>query len=67
MVHPFITLLAIVVTGNHYWIDAAIAGVLVVAAVSCWPGGVAHPVERPTPSRLASGGGDAACAQAAVR
>jgi hypothetical protein len=39
MAHPVITLLAIVVTGNHYWIDAAVAGVLVVAAVGWWPGG----------------------------
>ena len=39
MVHPVITLLAIVVTGNHYWIDAAVAGALVVAAVAWWPGG----------------------------
>ena len=39
MAHPMITLLAIVVTGNHYWIDAAVAGVLVVAAVAWWPGG----------------------------
>jgi PAP2 superfamily len=37
MAHPFVTLLAIVVTGNHYWIDAAVAGVLVVAAVGWWP------------------------------
>ena len=31
MLHPAITLLAIVATGNHYWIDAAVAGVLVAA------------------------------------
>ena len=37
MAHPIVTLLAIVVTGNHYWIDAAVAGVLVVAAVGWWP------------------------------
>ena len=36
MAHPIITLLAIVVTGNHYWIDAAVAGVLVLAAVGWW-------------------------------
>jgi hypothetical protein len=39
MAHPVITLLAIVVTGNHYWLDAAVAGVLVVAAVGWRPGG----------------------------
>ncbi len=33
MVHPAITVLAIVATGNHYWIDAAVAGLLVMAAV----------------------------------
>lgn len=32
--HPAITLLAIVATANHYWIDAAVAGVLVVAAAA---------------------------------
>jgi hypothetical protein len=39
MAHPLITLLAIVATGNHYWLDAAVAAVLVVAAVGWWPGG----------------------------
>ena len=34
MIHPAITLLAIVATANHYWLDAAIAGVLVVAAAA---------------------------------
>jgi len=32
------TLLAIVVTGNHYRADAAVAGALVVAAMVWWPG-----------------------------
>jgi hypothetical protein len=31
--HPAITLLAIVATGNHYWSDAAVAGLLVLIAV----------------------------------
>ena len=39
MAHPFITLLAIVVTGNHYWIDAGVAALLVAVAVGWWPGG----------------------------
>ncbi len=30
LLHPFVTLVAIVGTGNHYWIDAAVAFVLVV-------------------------------------
>lgn len=31
MIHPLVTLLAIVATGNHYWTDAAIATLLVAA------------------------------------
>jgi hypothetical protein len=31
MLHPAVTLLAIVATGNHYWTDAAVAGVLAAA------------------------------------
>jgi PAP2 superfamily protein len=34
MLHPAITLLAIVATANHYWLDAAVAGVLVVGAAA---------------------------------
>jgi hypothetical protein len=37
--HPMITLLVIVGTGNHYWTDAAVAGVLLLAteyAVQTW-------------------------------
>src|SRR4029453_10378434 len=30
--HPFLTLMAIVVTGNHYWADALVALVLVAMA-----------------------------------
>jgi hypothetical protein len=30
-IHPFLTLIAIVATGNHYWFDAAVALVLIVA------------------------------------
>ncbi|HYJ69505.1 MAG TPA: phosphatase PAP2 family protein [Nocardioidaceae bacterium] len=30
--HPMITLLVIVATGNHYWTDAAVAGVLLIGA-----------------------------------
>jgi hypothetical protein len=32
VLHPGITLLAIVATANHYWLDAIVAGVLVVVA-----------------------------------
>ncbi len=34
MLHPAITLLAIVATANHYWLDAAVAGVLVVGVAA---------------------------------
>lgn len=34
LLHPGITLLAIVATANHYWIDAAVAMVLVIAAAA---------------------------------
>ena len=33
VLHPVITLLAIVATANHYWIDAMVGGALVVAAI----------------------------------
>ena len=36
MLHPMITLLAIVATGNHYFADAAVAAMLVVAAGSAF-------------------------------
>jgi hypothetical protein len=38
-VHPAITLFAIVATGNHYWMDAIVAGLLVAlvgAAIAVW-------------------------------
>jgi hypothetical protein len=33
LVHPVVTLLAIVATANHYWLDAIVAGALVTVAV----------------------------------
>ncbi|MGE0309578.1 MAG: phosphatase PAP2 family protein [Acidimicrobiia bacterium] len=33
VLHPIVTLLAIVATANHYWMDAIVAGVLVALAV----------------------------------
>lgn len=33
VVHPVMTLIAIVATANHYWLDAAVAGVLMVLAL----------------------------------
>jgi PAP2 superfamily len=48
--HPTITLLVIVGTGNHYWADAAVAGVLLFASeriVRTWKGvGREAPVAR---------------------
>ena len=41
--HPAITLLAIVATANHYWLDAAVAGVLVAVAGARHPPLGAHP------------------------
>lgn len=35
LAHPAVTLVAIVATANHYWLDAIVGGVLVAAAV-CW-------------------------------
>ncbi|MDN5851910.1 MAG: phosphatase PAP2 family protein [Actinomycetia bacterium] len=49
VLHPVITLVVIVGTGNHYWLDAAVAGVLIVVvdhAVRRWRpvGSLARPV-----------------------
>jgi PAP2 superfamily protein len=37
--HPIITLLVIVGTGNHYWLDAAVAGALIIGTervINAW-------------------------------
>jgi hypothetical protein len=34
LIHPFLTLMAIVATANHYWLDAAIAALLVVCSAA---------------------------------
>jgi hypothetical protein len=36
LVHPILMALAIVATANHWWIDAAAAGVLIVAAIGLY-------------------------------
>jgi hypothetical protein len=50
LVHPTITLLAIVATANHYWIDAAVALVIVAAAAlvihRCRLAGASHSLAR---------------------
>jgi PAP2 superfamily len=45
VLHPVVTLLAIVATANHYWADATVGGILVAVAVS-----VSSLVKRPTPA-----------------
>ena len=45
VLHPIVTLLAIVATANHYWADAAVGGILVAAAIS-----IGYLVKRPTPA-----------------
>ena len=55
--HPTFTLLAIVGTGNHYWLDAIVAGALVVALGVPF---LRDPrLRRPPVSRRASNGADA--------
>jgi hypothetical protein len=34
VVHPAMTLAAIVITANHYWLDAMVAAVLIAAAMA---------------------------------
>ena len=34
MLHPFLTLAAIIITANHYWLDAAVALCIFLAAVN---------------------------------
>jgi hypothetical protein len=49
LLHPVITLVVVVVTGNHYWLDAIVATALlgvVAAAQSAWKP-AARPVPRP--------------------
>ena len=42
VLHPVLTLIAIVATGNHFWIDAVVAAALVVLALGLWPALLAH-------------------------
>ena len=62
VLHPVVTLLVVVVTGNHYWLDAA---------VGCLLAGTALVVLRPVPARegdrvVTLPGGDARTAPAAA-
>jgi hypothetical protein len=60
--HPVITLAAIVLTANHYWLDALVALGLVLAALAVAPAGArmpgepAPPAESPPPAPTLSPG-----------
>jgi membrane-associated phospholipid phosphatase len=43
LVHPAITLLVVVVTGNHYWLDAIVAAALLGVVAALLPGRLAVP------------------------
>jgi hypothetical protein len=58
LAHPALTLLVVVVTGNHYWMDGIVAGALLVAVllVCPWPGRQPHAVDGrvvPQPAAVA--------------
>jgi hypothetical protein len=57
LAHPMMTLLAIVATGNHYWIDAGVAAVLVIGlAPVAVRGATAELMPRSARSRWALAG-----------
>ncbi|MFE1555886.1 phosphatase PAP2 family protein [Streptomyces sp. NPDC058734] len=64
LLHPLVTLLVVVGTANHYWIDAAVAGLLLGAALLLVPRpaatGAARPVRVLPRPRRATGPADAA-------
>ncbi|MEU7551408.1 phosphatase PAP2 family protein [Streptomyces sp. NPDC044571] len=71
LLHPLVTLLVIVGTANHYWLDAIVATVLLGAALLLVPRPVARTASRSVPvvrhlprARPAAGTGAAAAAGA---
>ncbi len=57
LLHPVLTLLVVVVTGNHYWLDGIVAAALLmlVLLVNPWPGRQPHAflgrlVQQPAPA-----------------
>jgi hypothetical protein len=58
LAHPFVTMIVVVVTGNHFWLDGVV-GVLVAATAVLFERRVRavvtrlRPVPTPTPSRVA--------------
>ncbi len=60
LLHPTLTLLVVVVTGNHYWLDGIVAaGLLALVLLVCpWPGRQPHPLfgraaQQPVPALTA--------------
>ena len=53
LAHPVITLLVVVVTGNHYWLDAIVVGALLAAVLAVQAGTrpVPQPVAQPVVPR----------------
>jgi hypothetical protein len=49
VLHPVATLAAIVVTANHFWMDAIVAGGLIVAALAVLPAHRRAPQPVPAP------------------
>jgi hypothetical protein len=49
LLHPLVTLLVVVVTGNHYWLDAIVVSVLLGAVVMLQNGWRPVPVAVPHP------------------
>ncbi|MHA3701758.1 phosphatase PAP2 family protein [Jatrophihabitans sp. YIM 134969] len=57
VVHPVVTLAVVVVTGNHYWLDAVVGSLLVVLAFGCARHrGAGQVAERRALASLPSGG-----------
>jgi hypothetical protein len=55
VLHPVVTTLVVVVTANHYWLDAALGALLVVGALRFTNAGDASPSEARVPGVVAPG------------
>jgi hypothetical protein len=55
LAHPIVTMVVVVVTGNHYWLDGVV-GVIVAAAAVVFERGVRAAITRRrwTPAHIAS-------------
>lgn len=47
--HPTLTVLVVIVTGNHYWLDGVVGGALVLAALAAGAGAGRRPVPPAPP------------------